>query len=387
MTDPGFGDSGPFEGMPMFRDLARLFTGQGPVNWDVSRQIGWWLATDGRPEVNVDPMERIRLEELLRVAEMHVGEATGLDTVPVGGRVSAVTPGNWTLAGLETMRPVVEALAARLAEVPDGEQPVVPDTGTELLGDLSRVLGPVLVGMQGGFILGHLGRRALGHYELPLARENSDEIVLVPANITAAAEEWSLPAQDLAMWVCLREVAAHAVLSRPAVRGRILELMCEYVSLFDTDAGSFESSLVAIDPTNPAAFETVLGNPETLLGIAHSPAQDAVADRLRAVLGAAAGYIDHVTAKVGHGLVGSFAMIDEAMHRRRVEPSDGADFARRLFGIGLDRQQYEQGQAFVAGVVERAGDDGLRRLWHSERELPTPAELAAPGLWLARIDL
>jgi hypothetical protein len=26
-------------------------------------------------------------------------------------------------------------------------------------------------------------------------------------------------------------------------------------------------------------------------------------------------------------------------------------------------------------------------LWVSERELPTPAELDAPGLWLARIDL
>jgi uncharacterized protein (DUF2342 family) len=39
------------------------------------------------------------------------------------------------------------------------------------------------------------------------------------------------------------------------------------------------------------------------------------------------------------------------------------------------------------GVVERAGEEGLARLWHSEKELPTPAELEAPGLWLARIDL
>ncbi len=38
-------------------------------------------------------------------------------------------------------------------------------------------------------------------------------------------------------------------------------------------------------------------------------------------------------------------------------------------------------------MVERAGEDGLARLWATERELPTPAELDAPGLWLARIDL
>ena len=41
----------------------------------------------------------------------------------------------------------------------------------------------------------------------------------------------------------------------------------------------------------------------------------------------------------------------------------------------------------VAGVVERAGKRGLERLWRGERELPTPAEVDAPGLWLARIDL
>ena len=31
--------------------------------------------------------------------------------------------------------------------------------------------------------------------------------------------------------------------------------------------------------------------------------------------------------------------------------------------------------------------EGLDRLWQSERNLPTPNEVDAPGLWLARIDL
>jgi uncharacterized protein (DUF2342 family) len=41
----------------------------------------------------------------------------------------------------------------------------------------------------------------------------------------------------------------------------------------------------------------------------------------------------------------------------------------------------------VRGVLERGGKPALQRLWQSERELPTPAEVDAPGLWLARIDL
>ena len=38
------------------------------------------------------------------------------------------------------------------------------------------------------------------------------------------------------------------------------------------------------------------------------------------------------------------------------------------------------------GVIERAGDDGLGRLWSSVEHLPTPNEVDAPGLWLARIE-
>jgi uncharacterized protein (DUF2342 family) len=38
-------------------------------------------------------------------------------------------------------------------------------------------------------------------------------------------------------------------------------------------------------------------------------------------------------------------------------------------------------------VVERAGEDALPRLWANEDDLPTPAEVDAPGLWLARIGL
>ena len=40
-----------------------------------------------------------------------------------------------------------------------------------------------------------------------------------------------------------------------------------------------------------------------------------------------------------------------------------------------------------AVTLLHAPEEGLARLWSDERNLPTPAELDAPGLWLARIDL
>ena len=75
------------------------------------------------------------------------------------------------------------------------------------------------------------------------------------------------------------------------------------------------------------------------------------------------------------------------MQRHRVERGEAERFIEGLLGLKLERAHYEQGQAFVDGVVERAGLEGLNRLWESEAMLPTPNELDAPGLWLARIEL
>lgn len=59
----------------------------------------------------------------------------------------------------------------------------------------------------------------------------------------------------------------------------------------------------------------------------------------------------------------------------------------KLLGVEVDQAIVDKGRTFVAGVVERAGEEGLARLWQTAATLPTPAEVDAPGLWLARIEL
>ena len=388
MSSSGPEGGNPFEGLPMFGDLARLFSRQGPVNWDVARQTAAWLATDGQAEPNVDPLERIRLEELVRVADLRVSAATGLDTSIAGGILSIlpVSRGDWALHSLEAYRPFLERLATSLSSS-GGADDSPADPTTQLMGDLGKMLGPVLLGMQSGFMLGHLSRRALGQYDLPLPRLPADQLLIVPANLDAFAGQWSLVADDLRLWVCLQEVTHHAVLGRPHVRARLQDLINEYVSRFEVDPEELEASLGNLDPTDAAGLQAVLGNPETLLGAMRSPGQQETLSRIETLTAVIEGYVDHVMDTTGRGLIGSYSQLTEALRRRRVEATDGERFAARLLGLELGRGQYERGATFIRGVVERAGEEGLSRLWVSERELPTPAELDAPGLWLARIDL
>ena len=73
------------------------------------------------------------------------------------------------------------------------------------------------------------------------------------------------------------------------------------------------------------------------------------------------------------------------MRRQRIETSDNDAFVEQLLGIRIGEAQVARGKAFVQGVVDRAGDDGLLPLLERADAIPTPNEVDAPGLWLARI--
>ncbi|MGH9030247.1 MAG: zinc-dependent metalloprotease, partial [Acidimicrobiales bacterium] len=77
----------------------------------------------------------------------------------------------------------------------------------------------------------------------------------------------------------------------------------------------------------------------------------------------------------------------EAWRRRQHERGPTDRGAEMLLGLDLGPSQVERGSAFVRGVLERAGEDGLTKLWSSTNTLPTPSEVDAPGLWLERLRL
>jgi putative hydrolase len=379
--------------MPFFGDLAKLFTSQGPVNWDIARQMAAWGSSEGQPEGNVDPVTRIRLEELARVAELHVGDATGLP-ITASGRavvVRPVTRSQWAAAALDAYRPYLERLSSSLGQLSggpgSGELGEEPDPATQLLGNLGSLMTPLLLGMQSGFMVGHLARRSLGQYDLPLPWPASDELLVIAGNVDEFASDWSVPADDVRLLVCLDVITHHAVLNRPHVRARITELVLDYASAFTTSGPNIEERFGGIDPSDPSSWESALGDPSALVGAMQSDIQRALQPQLEAVVAAVEGYVDHVLDTVGGRLISSYRSLTEALRRRRVERNQGDKFVEQMFGLELSQKQYDRGSTFVEGIFERHGEDGLARLWHSERELPTPAEVDAPGLWWERINL
>ncbi len=405
-TPQGFGPGGPFEGGPfseLMRNIAHMFTSQGPLNWEVAGQMAQWAATEGQAEPNPDPLWRVRLEELLRVAEMHVAEATGLEWPSAGlSSVVALTRAEWAKRALEDWHDLFETLATRLVPARDPQAPNPPgaffpasaaddvqagDPLSSLFAGLPQMLGPFLVALQVGSMVGHLATRAMGQFDPLLPRPYRPEVVVVTSTIERFAAEWSLPEDDVRMWLCLNETLHRAVLGQKFVLDRLLKLVESYADAFSPKADPIEARLADLDITDMAGMQAVFADPSTLLAEMQNDRQRSIQEQLRAVLCALSGYVDYQMDKVGRRLVGSYSAVSEAIRRRRLEETPGTTVLAQLFGVTLAQDDYDAARAFTHGVLERAGETGLARLWFADRNLPTPAELSAPGLWLARIDL
>jgi putative hydrolase len=380
----------------------------GPNQWEMTRSFALNVATGGSAEPNVEPIQRIRLEQLARVAELNVIEATGMPVSPDGRRLTCVPVGrgDWTMRALESWRDLLTSMAP-----PAGPNPTMPAAdearadhpGEEdptgglgsLLGQWATAIGPMFFGLQVGSVVGHLSHRALGQYPLAIPWAPSDELLLVTTNITSFAEDWSLPEEEALLWVCARELASNSVLTRPSVRGRMEELLVDLAASAAAAQQDLTGRLGALGAPEGVdgpgmdleSLQGMFGDPEALLGDLLTPESRRSSDQLTALAVVIDGYADHVANVVGTKLVGSHTQLAEAWYRRRIERGKGEEAAGALFGLDLDQAEVDRGRAFISGVLERAGDDGLSRLWSSARSLPTPSEVDAPGLWLERINL
>ena len=368
-------DDHPFSGIPFLGDISSILGGNEESIWEGARQSANQLATGGELEHNVDPVERHRLSEISRVAELHVGHVTGLQ---VERHIEPITRSGWATAALEAIRPLMDRLSKRLSEDDPSQDPVA---------GLLRMMSPMTVAMTAGMMAGHLAAKAFGNSDLIVPMRQA---LIVTANISDFANEWSLDVDDVMLWVAIREHTLGAVLAVPGVREQLDMLLLEHVNGFRRrdDMEFDELEVTTFDSNEPQQFQAqlqeqlqrIFGNPELLLGVS----RDESSSHLEALISVVIAYVDHVVAQAGPRLIGGFGALSEAVRRRQL--TKGNDYADRLLGVGLSNEARERGDNFIAGVIERAGDEGLRRLFEPGA-LPTPNELAAPGLWLARLDL
>lgn len=396
-------DEQPSPGISFFAEMAKAMSSKGPVQWDVARQFAMMTATNSTSEANVDPAVRISVQQLAAVADMHVRDVTGLTTsntmkVP---EIDVVNRSMWVHHTLEAYKPLFTEFATSiygqtlinpntvaLEGTPDLSTDV-PNELNEMISNLTKMMAPAMLGMSVGSMIGQLALRAFGQYDLPLPRDPATQLLFVARNCEEFARDWSINISEMQMWLLVQELTFHAVFKVPHIREVITVAVKNHVASFRPNPDALADRLGTMDITSsdPAALmQRLLTDPTLLIGAVRSPGQEALAPILDAMISSVVSYVDHIVDTVADRILGTGDQIAEAVRRRRVEAGDQDQFVEQLLGLHLTTFQIDRGHQFIAGVIERAGTEGLTGLWTRAGNLPTPNEIVAPGLWLERIN-
>ncbi len=381
---------------PMLGDLAKVMAAQTQNSWQqtkhyaVIRAAGSADATQQNAEDRpVDPLERIRLEELVGIVERHVVAFTGQElSGPKGLSVQALTRSGWASEFLDAHRQLLEP-ALGPSSAPPADPAGSAGSPEAIMSGLLAAVGPSMMAMQIGAMAGQLSHRYFGSGDLPLPRANADSVSFIPSNISRFADEWSLPVDSLRVRVAIDELVLHGIVRLPHIASSLRANIVRHASAFTIDTESLMERFAGLG-ADPAALQEQLADITGSAVRSATPEQRQAAAALQRLNSIISGYVGHVGDRVGTQLLGGDHRVAEAMRRRRLQPDEATEMLASLTGLQITAEQHERGAAFIDGVLERTGDLGaipLQTLWTSEAHLPTDSELDAPGLWLARIEL
>jgi len=359
--------------------------GGGGDPWASARQIAQGVANEGASEANLDPLVRMAITDLARVADLHVRQVPGV-RLSASVSVRPVSRSEWTDTSLDIYKPFFQQFGDAVGSA-GAEQIPAGDPLGMMMGQMLGSLGPMMVAASAGSMIGHLGQRALGQYDLPVPRPGND-VLIVPSTIDTSAAEWGVPVDELRLVTLIHELAAHAVLGTSHVRNRLESLFIDFASAFRPNVEMIGERFGNLtDLSQLANISEELSDPQMLLDMMRSPTHDLLVPQLDALVAVVLGYVDAAVARATTNLVPSSDRIRSAMRERTLGVTPADRFMERLLGIDIDESTLDRGNNFITGIVERAGDDALERLWADDLDLPTAAEVDAPGLWLARIGL
>jgi coenzyme F420 biosynthesis associated uncharacterized protein len=235
-----------------------------------------------------------------------------------------------------------------------------------------------------GFLLGFMGTRVLGQYDLALlsAEAVPGRLLFVEENIRATAKALVVPLGPFRTWIALHETThAFEFEAHPWLRPYLAERLERQLTAFGKDArGLGREALRGLGRSlrGEAGGEHWI---ERMMG----PEQRSLFRETQAVMSLLEGFSDYVMDEVGRDLVPDVEKISARFHERRNRRTPFERSMLRLTGMDLKMEQYRKGEQFVRAIAARRGPEALRRLWEGPETLPREGEIEVPDRWIARV--
>jgi putative hydrolase len=374
----------PFGDIPLFREIQKLLaSSEGPVNLEIARQVALAIATQGVPDASLDPRAAASFDTAVHACE---GPLSGYTRLPLEepGRSHAMGVAEWVTSTLDGWRWLFHHMADRLAGELGrlgGEAEANP-----LQAALGQV-GPLLMGMQIGTLVGHLAADSLARYDLPVPRDDDGRLFVVTPTADRVAQEYGFEPGGLTRWLALHEVSRHLIISSvPWVPRYLKGLITEVVEAIEIDVSDLERRLMELQSQGMETLQEGLG-PSSMLPVVPTERHRRALGRVTAFLALFEGYATHAAKAVALEIVGDTARIDEGMARREASTSQGRELLEGLLGIAVDRAMEAAGATFCAAITRLRGPLALNRVWEAPDNLPDAEEVKDPFAWMERQGL
>ena len=368
--------------VPLFREIQRVLMAQsGPVNWEIARQIARAVSEAGGAGVSADAKDTEELLEAARIAELHLTRLTGLESPDALERVEVLDRRSWADRNLDGMKPLIERFAMRLSgQLTGGELPAGVG-GLPMMQGVMGAIGPFLLGVQVGFLVGYLSRRVLGQYDLCLPRPGDETLYFVFPNIVATERELEFEPQQFRLWLALHEVTHHLEFKGAKwTRSHFIGLIESFIDASDVDSQQLLEKLQGFG--SPDNWSYLAEHPEELLPMMMTDAQRKMANDIQAFMAVLEGFAEWAMDQAGRELLPEFEKMREGINRRRVERSSVEKMLEAILGMDLKREQYRQGERFIRTV---ANAEKLDLIWEGPENLPDISEVENPASWLSRV--
>jgi coenzyme F420 biosynthesis associated uncharacterized protein len=267
--------------------------------------------------------------------------------------------------------------------------PVLESTGKGFgpLGPAMQIGAGLILSTEVGVVLGYLGQRVLGQYELVLLDEAVEDrpprLLFVMPNLGQAVQAFGAEEREFMTWVALHEVT-HAIqfAGVPWLHRHLAGLVRELLRSAEL---RIEAPRQLRIPTGDEVRRVLRALREgDLITVVTTHAERETLDRVQAVMAVIEGHAEHVMDAVAPDLIPSLAQLRAALDRRRRSQSGLSRLVARLLGLNLKLRQYEQGKKFCDAIVRERGVAALHHVFSGPEAMPTLAELQNPHAWIER---
>jgi coenzyme F420 biosynthesis associated uncharacterized protein len=305
-----------------------------------------------------------------------LGRTLGTELPGVVERADVVDRAGWVQANITTFAGLIGAIEDELL---DQVVPVGGGLGKATVAIANRYLTT----RQLGFLLGFMGQKVLGQYDLAILSAEAEDgrLLFVDENIRQTAASLGVPLGPFRTWIALHETThAFEFEAHPWLRPYLAQRLERQLQLFGREASSLGRDALR----ELGRFFRGESRDGHWLERLMNDEQRRLFRETQAVMSLLEGFSDWVMDEVGRELVPDVARISARFHERRERRTPFERAILRLTGMDLKLEQYKKGERFVRHIAEAGGRRALEHLWVGPEGLPTPDEIETPDLWLQR---